>query len=692
MVYPCQLPRMMNDTTPVVITLPDSAAYAPDSDPLHPSPRAWVVDEGFLAGENHIVTVAVRPISNYHSANGLIHDAIKKSGSVQLTIHYNLTDSENVNCLVRSNDTLRQEGYALTRTMVVNSDSVEAYAPHNVTIYNSPIIEGEPGGNIEICNYRYLIVTTSELQHSVRRIAALKRQKGYGVKVVTLDEVLNDPNVSNGDVIRRGNSSYVAYNDDAGKLRQYLKIAFQLWGTKYVLLAGKEIPYRQFFTESCDTLHGDWYYSELNSDWNTTNPDSIEDIPDLYVGRLLALHNDNIDNYTDKLYRYELNPGRGDHSYLKRALYTAGDEFAYLIKYIRNKIWHKLRLTPSLIEESIVENNFPSGRNVIDSINTNQYGLMFSFNHGTPSCITISGNENTLPYHFLWAIDTVNVFPYPNVHYATEQGNGLNRMLNKNYPFVYYSLSCETMPYYKLPGFDIDMNYGESFTLGKDYGGPVYMGNTADVEREYVNELGASFANRITDNNLFVLGEADALSKIYLRKSLVYTDKKNILTMIICHNLLGDPSVELWTGFPQEYSNISVTRTNNTIKVSGIPDDHSTIIAYVDNSGHVRKQLTSSSTTFNNVSPNGSIMLYEHNYLPYIAPMFLQNVNLNKSQYVIASDVTAGQSVDTTLRAPGEVTVKSGVEYEIEASGIVRLEGGFKVEKGATFVVSPSCF
>ena len=49
MVYPCQLPRMMNDTTPVVITLPDSAAYA--TDPLHPSPRAWVVDEGFLAGE-----------------------------------------------------------------------------------------------------------------------------------------------------------------------------------------------------------------------------------------------------------------------------------------------------------------------------------------------------------------------------------------------------------------------------------------------------------------------------------------------------------------------------------------------------------------------------------------------------------------------------------------------------------------
>jgi len=38
------------------------------------------------------------------------------------------------------------------------------------------------------------------------------------------------------------------------------------------------------------------------------------------------------------------------------------------------------------------------------------------------------------------------------------------------------------------------------------------------------------------------------------------------------------------------------------------------------------------------------------------------------------------------------VTVKSGIEYEIEASGTVTLEDGFKVEKGATFAAYPSCF
>ena len=85
------------------------------------------------------------------------------------------------------------------------------------------------------------------------------------------------------------------------------------------------------------------------------------------------------------------------------------------------------------------------------------------------------------------------------------------------------------------------------------------------------------------------------------------------------------------------------------------------------------------------------VMLHKHNMIPFIAPLMLQNVDLGTSQYVIASDVTAGRSVDSG-RTNGDVTVKNGIEYEIEASGTVTLEGGFSVEKGATFAVYPSSF
>lgn len=71
--------------------------------------------------------------------------------------------------------------------------------------------------------------------------------------------------------------------------------------------------------------------------------------------------------------------------------------------------------------------------------------------------------------------------------------------------------------------------------------------------------------------------------------------------------------------------------------------------------------------------------------------MVLQNTVLKSSQYVIAGDFLAGSTVDCN-RTSGEVVVKKGVKYEIESSGVVRLEGGFKVEKGATFAVYPACF
>lgn len=52
---------------------------------------------------------------------------------------------------------------------------------------------------------------------------------------------------------------------------------------------------------------------------------------------------------------------------------------------------------------------------------------------------------------------------------------------------------------------------------------------------------------------------------------------------------------------------------------------------------------------------------------------------------------SAQTSIDND-RTNGDVIVKSGVEYEIEASGTVTLCDGFEVEQGATFSVIPSTF
>ena len=71
------------------------------------------------------------------------------------------------------------------------------------------------------------------------------------------------------------------------------------------------------------------------------------------------------------------------------------------------------------------------------------------------------------------------------------------------------------------------------------------------------------------------------------------------------------------------------------------------------------------------------------------SPLVLQNTTIGNSQYVIAGDVVAGRNVDSG-RTAGDVTISSGVNYEIEHTGSVTLAPGFKVQKGAMLSVKPS--
>ena len=86
--YPNQMPQLMSDTIGWSITLPDSSAY--QNNVFYPTNRAWVVDEGFLAGENHIVTVAVMPISYIHTAT---QDRLDQSIGLNVTLNYELNNA-----------------------------------------------------------------------------------------------------------------------------------------------------------------------------------------------------------------------------------------------------------------------------------------------------------------------------------------------------------------------------------------------------------------------------------------------------------------------------------------------------------------------------------------------------------------------------------------------------------------------
>lgn len=709
LVYPCQPARMMNDTTPVVIVPPDSSVYFSSS--YYPGQNAWVVDEGFLAGENHIVTIAVMPVSYMHNKTGAITtNKIKKSHTVRLTLSYDLSDNPAMSPIIRQDTTLRQEGYALTRSMVANPSNVLANAPIELSIDPMDIVnpnsgDGINGGgvdppgqgiytdslihdNIELDIAKecaYLIVTTPELKHSVRRIAALKRQKGYTVKVVTMNEVLNNSVSGSGDLALNNLGEYeVAYSDDAGFLRQYLKKAYRQDKLDYVFFVGN-VPYRYAYKFKSfavsDSCPSDLYFSDLHGFWSSDAYKAKIDInPELFVGRLLVTEEQDVINYTNKLFKYELNPGNGDLSYIKRILYSVCTDFQKrgcpktLDKYYK-KVFND---STTFLEDTI--NHRPSGADIVNSINNNKYGYVSMINHAGPSGIITSCKH---PAYYLWAIDTIRV-KYNNQIDSLDPyvSDGINSINNTNYPFIIYSVGCTTIPFDTVPHYEnVRINCGESFTLGKDYGGPAFLGNTREGTVGGSDYLEEKFAMHLSMGTRHI-GKTESMSKVS------YSNNPDICKV---HNLLGDPEFEIWTDIPQEYQNISIIRTDNSVTLSGI-DIANTIVSCCNNDGVIiKKPATSNVVYLSEMAPNASVMLYRHNCIPFIVPMVLQNISLKKSQYVVASDFTAGFSVDSN-RTYGNVVVKNGVEYEIEASGTVTLLDGFVVEKGATFAVYPSTF
>lgn len=720
LVYPCQSPWLISSPVPPIV-LPDTSAYYPGNS--YPSQMAWIVDEGFLAGENHIVTVAVMPFCYTHSTNA---DVLSRAKNCYVTLRYDLSDSLAMSPIVRNDSLLREEGYLLTQSMVVNPGQVKNFAPTqtiNPGIDSTGLIQGGIGGDlingglpdptpvdpgdlgeeellIDGGNYTYLIVTTSELKHAVRRIAALKRQKGYNVKIVTINDVLSSPLSGSGDIIGEGSNAHLTYTDNAGKLRQYLRNHYKYYGTKYVLLVGN-VPYKytklkttELYNDSI-ILPSDMYYADLNGDWQENDYDYHSE---LYVGRLLAKTTDQIANYTEKLLRYQLNPGKGNYDYLKRALYSQGYDFInsgelYQVQRTFNKIYNN----PIVLSESSNINDkskYPSGEDIIDSINSKRCGFISLHHHGFPAGLLTYGfrKKEVWDYlRFLWAIDTVHTFMGIPDRASDDPSdrNGLNDLMNKWYPSVCYASSCITMPFDTVSGYEsIPMNFGESYTTGKDYGGPIFIGNTRDGITPYTSYLERNLGQFIYQR-YYQIGVANALAKLLSAATL--TDSIGNRYTVINQNLLGDPELEIWTDVPEQFIGIEIERTDQAVSISGISAD-STFVAYMQKNNVMQTEMISQSPVLlNDASPNSPIILYKHNYIPYIAPLLLQNESFSKSEYIIANDVTAGESVDSN-RTNGYFIISSGIEYEIEASGTVRLENGFKVEKGATFTVYPACY
>ena len=673
-VYPVQPPIPSDlDASEQPFVAPDSAIYG--STQYSPATPAQVADEGFLDGDNHIVTIAVWPIS-YAPANGEI--LFRNSVTIRLDYTVENSNTSPVTTQVpalrsitrRYSQRVHRWGREQTKLMVVNPSQVDGFAPMAITRAAVPLNEATV-----LPSYEYTVVTSRALAPAFDRLLGWKRQKGLSAGVVCIEDILACQEFQQGDTL-----SHI--NDDAGKLRAYLEHAYKLGSLQYALLAGdyRILPIRYGYREDYDIMSQpdnidkmiptDLYFSDFNGDWNSNrnscygepNADQIDHYPEIFVGRLLCANSQEVENYTEKLLRYERNPGNGDFSYLKKAFYCQSDQLqenneAEIIK----RAWGTTFIEHKIMQEEpsfdANETTGPTGKQVIDEMN-NRYGFFSWHGHGAPSHIVVSNSAHVNSDRVITAFQNVN-----SGSFIQESGHGLDCLTNHDYQAIAYSVACTTTPFDIYGSYNIPYNIGSSFTVAGLYGGPAFLGNTREgFYKNYASAtLEEEFANLVKTGNC--IGAAEALSKAYLNENKDSINKGSTdlaHKVILAHHLIGCPEFSMWTGIPTEYRGITVSRTDNSIIVAGNGLDSSRVAL---TSGIYAlpevKTVTGTSITFTGASPNSVVTVYKHNAIPYVAPLYLQNDTIRSSQYFLVNDIHIGRAVDAN-RTEGNVVIESG--------------------------------
>jgi hypothetical protein len=338
---------------------PDPAIYG-SSEP-YPSTVALLVGAGTMGGYR-IAHVELHPVRY-----------IPKTGELQVAtkLSYRLEYAGGMTAAVA---TSRQKAVFgdMVRSLVKNASDVNKCAPRVHPARSFSLPSG---------HYEYVVVTDSVMDTVFQRLANWKTAKGVPGTVV------------------KTNWIYVNYSgyDNQEKIRNFIKDAYQTWGTMYVLLGGQGdyassgqniIPTRMANygeDEPCDL-----YYAGLDGTWDFNNnhvygqlADSADMYSDVFVGRAPVYNVAMAQNFVNKVLKYEQNPPTG---FIKKmGLYTAILWSSYEERPLQESL---ARMTPAgWSDQKLYERTSTlSHQAVVDSMNAG-VGMGHWDGHGNESGI-----------------------------------------------------------------------------------------------------------------------------------------------------------------------------------------------------------------------------------------------------------------------------------------------------------------
>jgi hypothetical protein len=519
-----RLPVASEAYTPPKVYPRNAAVYA--STEPYPAGKIRLMGAGTMSGYR-LARVELLPV-RYVPATGQLQLATRLSYQLNYADHA-------VSDLVPTAEQKATFARAVRR-IVSNPEDLANFAPQ---VGKSPTLASLlPAGH-----YEYVVITASPMDTVLQRLADWKTAKGVPGKVVLVSSI---------------DSNYTGY-DLQEKIRNFIKDAYQNWGTIYVLLGGRAdyndstqnpVPARMANYGGNGDEPCDLYYAGLDGTWDANGnhvygelDDSADLYSDVYVGRAPIADIPSAQNFVYKVLTYEQNP---PPDYIKKMLLPTGILWDNYIETPMQESIARMAGSGWSIARMYDRTGQLSEAAVIDSLDSG-FGLGHWEGHGNQDGIYITQTGGP----FLTSSDA----------------DGLT---NGDKEGIAVSIACE------IGGWDLDGS-GQCFAehlINRVGGGAVATvmntrdGYGAPPVAGPSERLDTSFFSGVF-GDLYHTGEALAAAKAYWAP---YADSGNQFAMqrwcIYDLNLLGDPEMPIWTSVP---SNLAVSHNPVVPLGSNVP-------------------------------------------------------------------------------------------------------------------------
>jgi len=422
--------------------------------------------------------------------------------------------------------------------LVDNTDLLAGYDRKAGAVVSAPDdgFRPTPVPSLEGSAVSYLIVTSEELAPEFQRLADHKTALGLSAVVVTREFI---------------EANYRQGVDVQESIRLFIRDAYELWGTEYVLLGGdSDVLPPRYVNNSLYPLGGstdipaDLYFSCLDGNWNANgnhkfgetaktdvDSDEADFAEEVYVGRAPVTTLTATATFVDKVIVYE--GTAAGKQWPNRSLYAAevlfpdpytgvetiqldGSTYAdqqitdHIIPCTTRESWAMYEDFRTVVGDAILTRSA-----LIDTLNGGGFGIVNQIGHG---------------YYFNMSVGNANF-----------NSGDADALTNGDALFMLYALNCSSA------GFHYSCLM-ERFLQNPNGGAVASIGSVEAAFPVTANAYQQEFFDLLYCQDEYYIGRTLAKSRLpfLVNTGSNYTDRWTFLN----YTLLGDPALALWTASP----------------------------------------------------------------------------------------------------------------------------------------------